>query len=54
MKEYQVKVTEKHCDYVWVKASSEEEAKELAPAHASCEFESLYDCEVVAEEQSNE
>ena len=50
MKEYRVKVTEKHSDHVWVKANSAEEAKELAPEYSECEFECLYDCEVVAEE----
>jgi len=50
MKEYRVKVTEKHSDYVWVKANSKEEAEELAPQHAECEFESLYECLVLSEE----
>ena len=45
---YRVKVTEKHVDYVWVDASSEEEAKELAPHDAMCEFECLHDCEIVS------
>lgn len=49
MKEYRVKVTEMHVDYVWVKANSAEEAKKLAPAHSECEFESLYECEIVEE-----
>jgi hypothetical protein len=44
---YRVKVTEKHSDYVWVEADSPAEAKELAPAYAACEFECLYDCEIV-------
>jgi len=46
-KEYRVKVTEKHSDYVLVKANSEEEAKGLAQSEANCEFECLYDCEIV-------
>jgi hypothetical protein len=50
MKEYRVKVTEKHSDYVWVKAKSREEALAKAPDEANCEFECLYDCEVVEEE----
>ena len=50
---YRVKVTEKHSDYVWVDADSAEEAKELAPKYAQCEFECLYDCEVVGFEPSN-
>jgi hypothetical protein len=44
--EYRVKVTEKHSDYVWVEADSEEEALSKAPEHAQCEFECLYDCEI--------
>jgi hypothetical protein len=50
MKDYRVKVTEKHSDFVWVKANSREEAKELAQIMAECEFESLYDCEIVEED----
>ncbi len=49
---YRVKVTEKHCDYVWIEADSAEEAKRVAPQEANCEFECLYDCEVVGTEQS--
>jgi hypothetical protein len=44
---YRVKVTEKHSDYVWIEAGSATEAKELAPAYSACEFECLYDCEIV-------
>lgn len=43
---YRVKVTEKHSDYVWVDAESEEEAMRLAPKYAHCEFECVYDCEI--------
>jgi len=46
-KEYRVKVTEKHSDYVWVFADSEEEAKDKAPEYSECTYETLYDCEVV-------
>jgi len=49
MKEYRVKVTEKHCDYVWVKANSEYEATRKAPRLAKCKFDVLYDSEVVEE-----
>jgi len=51
---YRVKVTEKHSDYVWIEAKSAEEAKQLAPIEAQCEFECLYDCEVVGTEPSDE
>ena len=54
MTTYRVKVTEKHCDYVWVKASSRDEARELAPAEAECEYELLYDCEIVEEIEDNQ
>lgn len=47
LKDYRVKVTEKHSDYVWVKAESAEQAKELALTIAECEFECVYDCEIV-------
>lgn len=50
MKEYRVKVTEKHSDYVWVKADSAEEAKNKSVELAECEYELLYDCEVVEEQ----
>ena len=48
-KQYRVKVTEKHVDYVWVRADSREEACDLASAIAECEYDLLYDCEVVEE-----
>lgn len=48
-KEYRVKVTEKHVDYVWVKAKSAEEACGKAHELSECEYEQLYDCEVVQE-----
>lgn len=47
MKTYRVKVTEKHSDYVWVDAEDEEQAKIKAVELAECEYESLYDCEIV-------
>jgi len=53
MKRYRVKVTEKYSDYVWVDAESAEEAKRLAPVESQCEFECLYDCEVVCTEELN-
>lgn len=49
--QYRVKVTEVHSDYVWVEANSAEEAKDLAPQYAECQFECLYDCEVVGTEE---
>lgn len=52
-KRYRVKVTEKHSDYVWVEAESASEAKDNAHQLAICEFECLYDCEVVGEEDLN-
>ena len=51
MKRYRVKVTEKHSDYVWVEAKSPELAMNYAVQSAECEFESLYDCEVVSVEE---
>jgi len=51
MKEYRVKVTEKHSGYVWVTASSAEEAKKKAVDLAECEYELLYDLKVVEEQE---
>ena len=51
LKEYRVKVTEKHCGYVWIKAKSREEAKDKAPETAECDYESLYDCEIMEENE---
>tara|TARA_R110000744_G_scaffold253766_1_gene369455 strand:- start:125 stop:301 length:177 start_codon:yes stop_codon:yes gene_type:complete len=48
-KQYRVRVTEKHVDHVWVSARSREEACDLAPALSECEYDLLYDCEVVQE-----
>jgi len=50
-KQYRVKVTEKHVDYVWVTASSRKEAEDSAHARAECEFDCLYDCQVVKTEE---
>ncbi len=47
MKTYQVKVIETHTATVWVKAGSMEDAKNLAPLAAECEYEALYDCKVL-------
>ena len=47
MKEYIVRVTEKHTDRVRVRANSEDEAKDMAVSEAVCEFDCLYDCEIV-------
>ena len=54
MKDYRVKVTEKHVDYVWVKANSEDEALRLAPHYSECEFDCLYDCEIVESDDREE
>lgn len=54
MKDYRVKVIEKHIDYVWVKANSPEEAKNIAPSYAECEFECLYDCEIVESDEDQQ
>ena len=55
MKEYLVKVTEKHVDRLWVKAETEDEAKDKAHEAAYCSFDSLYDCEIMDErEKGNE
>ncbi len=48
---YRVKVIEKHSDYVWVEADSEDEALNKAPEDAQCEFECLYDCEIVGHDE---
>lgn len=49
MKQYRVKVTEKHSDVVWVDANTRSEALSMAPAIAECEFECVYDCEILEE-----
>ena len=53
MKVYRVKVTEKHCDYVWVEAESAAEALKFAPNQSDCEYELLYDCEIVDEKEGD-
>lgn len=47
LKEYRIRVTEKHTDFVWVTAESAEQAKDAAQAVSECEFECVYDCEVI-------
>lgn len=51
LKEYKVKVTEKHSDIVWVKAENPSHAKALAQDEASCDFECVYDCEILQVEE---
>ena len=51
MKKYRVKVTEKHSDYVWIIAENRKEAEMKAPGESQCEYESLYDVEVVQESE---
>jgi len=48
---YKVKVTEKHSAIVLVDAESAEEAKGKAVEEANCEFESVYDSEILDEEE---
>jgi hypothetical protein len=47
MNKYRIKVTEKHTDHVWVDAENGDEALEKAIEIAQCEFECLYDCEIM-------
>ena len=49
MKEYKIKVTEKHSDIVHIKAESREAALDIAHSESECEYELLYDCEVLDE-----
>ena len=49
IKKYRVKVTEKHCDYVWVEATSKEEAEDKACEFAQCEYELLYSSEATGQ-----
>ncbi len=51
MRKYRVKVTEKHVDYVWVEAESDEEAINEAAVNSQCEFDCLYDCEIILDEE---
>ena len=51
MKNYRVKVIEKHVDYVWVKANSADEARDLAMAEANCEYLCVYDCVIVEDDE---
>ena len=51
---YRVKVTEKHSDYVWVDANTQEEAKHKAIELAVCEFECFYDCEIADQTEDAE
>lgn len=46
---YRIKVTEKHCDYVWVEAGSAEEAEDMAHEFSECEYELLYSAEFTGE-----
>lgn len=48
MRQYLVKVTEKHCDYVLVNADHAEDAKKMAVELAECKYELLHDCKVIS------
>ncbi len=54
MKEYRIKVIEKHSDIVWIEAESEEEALKLAHAESQCEYECYHDAYVIGARLSNE
>jgi len=54
MKRYKVRVVESHVDYVWIEAPTAREAADLAPALSECNYECLYDCEIVDEEDIDE
>ncbi len=47
MKEYRVKVTEEHIDYVWVEAESKAEALERAIHKSDCHFDCVSKAEIV-------
>ena len=49
MPRYRVKVTEKHVDYVWLDAPDRETAEIQASQYSECDFDVLYECEVVEE-----
>ena len=51
LKQYRVRVKEMHSDIVYVDATSREQARHLAPHHANCEFECLWDCEILDESE---
>ena len=54
MPKYRVKVTELHTDFVWVYADDEEEALADAHVEAQCEYECLWDCEIMPEEEKEQ
>ena len=49
MRRYRVEVTERHVEYVWVDAESEEEAEDKAVEFAECEFMCTYSSEATGE-----
>lgn len=51
MKKYMVKVTEKHTDIVLVDAESRDEAKKKAVELSECDFDCVYDSEIIREEE---
>ncbi len=48
-RQYRVKVTEMHIDYVWIEAESRSQAESQAHEHSQCEYNSLHECLVVEE-----
>ena len=56
MKEYKIKVTELHSDVVYITAESADQAIDQAHYEASCEYECLYDTQVIGvyEKENND
>jgi len=48
MKEYRIKVIEKHFDIVTVRANSKEDAIKMAIDESDCKYDLLYDCEFLS------
>ena len=53
MKSYKVKVIELHTDIVIVEAENEEEAKDIAAMEAKCQYDCVYDYEILSEVERN-
>ena len=49
-KRYRVKVVEKHSDIVEVIAKSRDQARDMAIGESNCQYESLYECEILDEQ----
>ncbi len=54
MNKYRIKVIEQHIDYVCIVAASPREAAKRAIEYSQCEFDCVYDTEIILTEETSD